>query len=133
MKYRIKQIGDMYYPQRKFLGIWWNISVETCTIRYGEIHPEKVINLCFGHLKRANAAIINFRDNYLGSFKCRGHKIATFYDDGSEQYIYVDVNNKRIYDTNSEKLCERIAEMEDERIKKKKHDKKIVLHEFTED
>ena len=93
----------------------------------------KVIALCFPSLERANRAIINYKNNYLQSFKCRKHTVISVYDETQERYYYVDLNYPRIFGDNSEKVCEEISELLDERDAKRKHDKKVVIHEFKED
>ena len=137
-KYRVKQVGKKYYPQVKKLFFWWDIEVPMCKIKYGDIYPDEIkTTLAYLSLESAVSAIKQYDYNYLGSFRCRGHKVKTFYLEQENQYIYVDMStidgHNPVYSYSSENICELISEKEDERIKKEKADKKVTIHEFTED
>ena len=137
-KYRIKQIGFNYYPQERILGIWTYLNIPTCNISYGAVTLGRTKTICCSTLANAKYAITNYDNNYLEDFKCRGHKVKTFYEEREGKYYYIDVTSTRtrstpLYSTCSEALCEQIAENEDERIKKEKANKKVTIHEFTED
>ena len=137
MKYRIKQIGDWFYAQRRILGFWRNIHVRVCSIRYDSINKKEPGCYKFRSLEHANNFIINYKNNYTRPFMCRRHMVKCFYDDESNKFVYVDMPSleTRIprYNYSSGDLCAEIANFEDARISKKKHDNKVTIHEFTED
>lgn len=134
IKYRIKQIGEKFYPQYRILGIWLNINVPTCITKFGSLYIDKhYLTLCFDSLSSAKIGIDQYENNYILTFKCRGHKVKTFYNKTNNQYVYVDmatVNERTLrYNNISERLCEEIAEYED----KLTLAKKITIHELRED
>lgn len=137
MKYRIKQIGDWFFPQRRILGFWKNIRVRVCSIRYDSITKKDPGSYRSKYLKDANSFIINYKNNYTRPFMCRGHLVKCFYDDESNKFVYVDMlsleTRRPRYNYSSGDLCVEIANFEDDRISKKKHDNKVTIHEFTED
>lgn len=137
MKYRIKQIGDWFFPQRQVLGFWRNICVRICTIHYDTFTKKDPGSCRFKYLKDANNFIINYKNNYMRPFSCRGHLVKSFYNDENNKFVYVDMlsleTRRPRYNYSSGDLCVEIANFEDDRISKKKHDSKVTIHEFTED
>lgn len=138
MKYRIKQIGDWFFPQHRILGFWRNIRVRVCTIHYSDsITKKDTGSYRFKYLKDANNFIINYKNNYIRPFMCRGHLVKCFYDDGSNKFVYIDMfsleTREPRYSYSSGDLCIKIANFEDDCINKRKHDNKVTIHEFTED
>ena len=136
-EYRIKQIGDWFYPQRRILGFWRNIYVRICSISYSNMFTKKDRGAYrFRNLENANNFIISYKNNYMRPFVCRKHLIKCFYDEANDKFVYVDVftlDTRRVrYNYSSADLCLEIANFEDDRMSKKKHDNKITIHEFTE-
>ena len=143
MQYRVKQIGDKYYPQKKRFLFWKNISVRTCSDDYyGRItnySNEKEI-LCFNSCKLATEQITNYKNNYLRTFLCLGHIVKTYFNKNNRRYYYLDVTTEKLYSDSSEQLCERITMWEEDKEKarkaakqKKIADRKVTIHEYVED
>jgi hypothetical protein len=134
IKYRVKQIGDMFYPQIRVFLFWIDISVDCCYYSYGDIRLyENPETLCCNSLEEATKALSCYIHNYLPSFTCKGYKVRTYLDRNKREYLYVAENKKAmLWDNCSEKLCEKIAEKEYERKVKEKHNKKVTIHEFNE-
>lgn len=138
MNFRIKQIGKSFFPQRKVLGFWVNLKVPLCSTRYSSLEVKTdSATLDFSSLEAATKAIINYQNNYLHNFRCRGHLIKCYYDEATDKFLYVDTNSLRErypkYSDVSEQLCERIAYDEDIRISNEKAAKKVTIHKFKED
>jgi hypothetical protein len=142
-KYRVKQIGDNFYPQRKQFLFWRNISVRTCSDDYyGRItncNNKKEV-LCFNNFKLASEQITNHKNNYLRSFLCLGHIVRTYFNKNNRNYYYVDTTTYKLYSNNSEQLCELITTWEDDRKKriqlereKRIASRKVTIHEYVED
>ena len=142
-KYRIKQIGYKYYPQKKRFLFWKNIRVRTCSYDYyGRItdtSDDKEV-LCFSTYESAVKEITNYKNNYLRSFLCLGHIVKTYFNKQNDVYYYIDITARKLYSNNSEQLCEFITaweERKEEEIKaakqKKLADKKVTIHEYVED
>jgi hypothetical protein len=142
-KYRVKQIGDKYYPQKKRLLFWKYIRVCTCSDDYyGRIttySDEKEV-LCFDSCQLASEQITNYKNNYLRSFLCLGHIVKTYFNKDNGVYYYIDMTTKKLYSDNSEQLCEFITAWEERKEKeieaakqKKLADKKVTIHKYVED
>lgn len=143
MQYRVKQIGDKFYPQKKQFLFWKNISVRTCSDDYyGRItncNNKKEV-LCLNSCQLASEQITNYKNNYLRSFLCLGHAVKTYFNKNNGTYYYVDVTTYKLYSNNSEQICELITSWEENRKKaieaarqKKIADRKVTIHEYAED
>ena len=142
-KYRVKQIGDKYYPQKKWFLFWKNIKVRTCSDDYygriTNVYNNKDV-LCFNTCESAVEQITNYKNNHLHTFSCLGHIVKTYFNKNNKAYFYVDVTTNKLYSNNSERLCELITEWEDGRKKamqlereKRIADRKVTIHEYVED
>jgi len=142
-KYRIKQIGNRYYPQKKRFLFWKNISVRACSDDYyGRItnYDNNKEVLCFDSYQVASEQITNYKNNYLRSFLCLGHIVKTYFNKNNRNYYYIDTTTYKLYSSSSEQLCELITSWEEnkERVRKKAKqkkiaDKKVTIHEYVED
>lgn len=143
MQYRVKQIGNKFYPQKKQFLFWKNISVSTCSDDYyGRIVncSNKKEVLCFDNCQLASAQITNYKNNYLRSFLCLGHIVKTYFNKNSRKYYYIDTGTHKLYSDNSEQLCELITTWEENKeraIKDAKQkriaERKVTIHEYVED
>lgn len=142
-KYRIKQVGNKYYPQKKQFLFWKNIRVRTCSDEYyGRIvncNDEKEV-LCFDNCQLASEQTTNYKNNYLRTFSCLGHIVKTYFNKNNRKYYYVDIITKVLYSDNTEQLCELITRWEEKEKKeieaakqKKIADAKVTIHEYVED
>ena len=144
IKYRIKQVGNKYYPQYKKILFWRYINVRTCVSNsYGTIinyYNEKERIYCTSY-EKANKQITNYINNYLRPFWCLGHLVKTYFNKGNSVYYYVDVvKENKLYSDNAEQICELITLWEDDRknqckIEKQKRDaaNKVIIHKYVED
>lgn len=143
MQYRVKQIGNKFYPQKKRLLFWKNISVRTCSEDYyGRVtnyDNDKEV-LCFNSCQLATEQITNYKNNYLRTFLCLGHIVKTYFNKNNRQYYYLDVTTEKLYSDSSERLCELITMWEEDKEKarkaakqKKIADRKVTIHEYVED
>lgn len=143
IKYRIKQIGNKYYPQKKRFLFWKNISVRTCSDDYyGRITDcdnDKEV-LCFDSCQFASEQIANYKNNYLRSFLCLGHIVKTYFNKNNKNYYYVDTTTYKLYSDSSEQICELITSWEERKKKemeaakqKRIADRKVTIHEYVED
>lgn len=142
-KYRIKQVGNNYYPQKKQFLFWKNIRVCTCSDDY----YGRAINtndnqyvLCFNNYEYAVKQITNYKNNYLRNFLCLGHVVKTYFNKNNAVYYYVDITTRRLSSTNSEQLCELIVTWEEDKKKvteaekrRKIAERKVTIHEYVED
>lgn len=143
MEYRVKQIGDKFYPQKKQFLFWKNIKVRTCSDDYyGRItkYDNKKQVLCLNNCQLATEQITNHKNNYLRTFLCLGHVVKTYFNKNNGKYYYLDVTTEKLYSDNSEQLCELITTWEDDRKKKIRlekeqriADRKVTIHEYVED
>lgn len=143
MQYRVKQIGDKFYPQKKQFLFWRNISVRTCSDDYyGRITDcsNKKEVLYFDSRQLASEQITNYKNNYLRSFLCLGHIVKTYFNKNNGNYYYVDTTTYYLYSNNSEQLCEFITTWEDDRKKKIQLERekriasrKVTIHKYVED
>ena len=133
LKYRIKQIGNIFYPQkRSFFFFWKNLTVPKCRL-YDfpdfSTYSNTFITLAATSLFEAKTVLINYDNNYLRSFLCKGTIIKTYYDPERNKYFYVDINSKDSrYSDNAEKICEIVAEYRE----KEKKSRKVTIHEYRE-
>ena len=143
MQYRVKQIGNKFYPQKKRFLFWKNISIRTCSDDYyGTIvkySNEKEV-LCFNSCQLASEQITNYKNNYLRSFVCLGHIVKTYFSKNNKNYYYIDTTTYKLYSDNSEELCELITAWEEDKKKaikaakqKKIADRKVTIHKYVED
>lgn len=143
MKYRVKQIGDKFYPQKKLLLFWRGIRVRTCSYnRYSSditSYSNDKTPLRFTSLDFANKQITNYINNYLRSFWCLGHRIKSYFCTNNDTYYYIDTTTDAVFSDNSEQVCERVMcweELESARRKKEKQEKqesrKVTIHEYVE-
>lgn len=141
-KYRVKQVGDKYYPQKKRFLFWKNISVRTCSDDYyGRItncDNNKEV-LCFNSYQLASEQITNYKNNYLRSFLCLGHIVKTYFNKNNKNYYYVDTTTYKLFSDSSEQICEFITAWEEhnkrarkEAKQKKIADRKVTIHEYVE-
>ncbi len=143
-KYRVKQIGNEYYPQKRLLLFWRKIRV--CTCSYNKYrnditsYSDEKTSLCFASLDFANKQIANYINNYLRPFWCLGHRIKSYFCTDNNTYYYIDTASYRVFSDNSEQLCEGIAYLkEQEKNKrekekqKKRESKRVTIHEYVED
>ena len=138
-EYRIKQIGNKFYPQKKSFLFWKNIRVYMCTTRYGDItvygRSKKV--LCLNLIDDAKRALRRYKNNYLGSFVVKGHLVKTFYNEYNNDFVYIDMltvdqgNTK--YSNSSGDLCAWIGDYEYQLKRKREIETKVTIHEFRED
>ena len=121
MKYRIKQIKNTYYLQKKLLLFWKYIRVRTWDSSFRVIENGKML-LRFKNLESAKEELNNYRNNYLRPFICLGHIIKTYFDAEHFLYYYIDIHHckDKIYSTSSERVCELIFEYEES--------KKPIIH-----
>lgn len=143
IKYRVKQIGNNFYPQKKRFLFWTNISVRTCSDDYyGRItnyNNNKEV-LCFNSCQLATEQITNYKNNYLRSFLCLGHVVKTYFNKNNKNYYYIDTTTYKLYSNNSEQICELITSWEENKKKaietarqKKIANKKVTIHKYVED
>ena len=127
MKYRIKQIGDTFYPQQKKLLFWKNIKIITC---YKHSYDDELTidnwnaTLREPSLKKAIQTLNSYINNYLKPFKCCGHNIITALDIYTATYYYIDEVNR--YSDSSEEICLMVAEVE----RSKKESKRVTIHKL---
>lgn len=143
IKFRIKQIGDKFYPQQKRFLFWHYINVRTCSTNYsGSInsYDNDKQRLSFRGQHTANEQVKNYIDNYLRTFVCLGHIIKTYFNPHDHTYYYIDVSTDKLYSTNSEAICEMVSDWEERKEKervlykqKKKAAKKVTIHKYVED
>lgn len=143
MEYRVKQIGDKFYPQKKQFLFWKNISVCTCS----EDYYGRITNICDDKevlysttYESAVKQITNYKNNYLRKFLCLGHVVKTYLNKKSNIYYYIDSTTKKLYCYNSEQLCELIMDWEEDKRKaieaakqKEIADRKVIIHKYVED
>ena len=142
MKYRVKQIGNKYYPQKKQFLFWKNIKVRICfDDYYGKFVncSNKKETLCFDNCQLANEQITNYKNNCLRSFLCLGHIVKTYFNMANKKYYYFDVITYKLYSDNSEQICELITSWEENRKKKieaakqkRIADRTVTIHEYAE-
>jgi len=142
-KYRIKQVGKNYYPQKKRFLFWKNIRVRTCSTNYYnrivDTNDKKYV-LCFDTYGSAVKQITNYKNNYLRNFLCLGHLVETYFDKNDKVYYYVDITTRKLSSNNSEQLCELITTWEEDKKKaieaerrRKIANRKVTIHEYVED
>lgn len=108
-KYRIKQIGYKYYPQKKYFLFWRNIKIYECSC----IESDNSITLYGKYIHKSNNLehvkkfIKDYKDLYLHPFFVKWHLVKTFYDWHNEKFYYVDTTTGFFSDC-SETLCEKI-------------------------
>ena len=143
MQYRVKQIGNKYYPQKKWFLFWKNIKARTCLEDYyGRIidYRNEKEALCFNSCELATKQITNYKNNYLRTFLCLGHIIKTYFNKNNKRYYYFDTTTNKLYSDSAEQLCELIITWEDDKKKKAQlekekrvADKKVTIHKYVED
>ena len=128
-KYRIKQIGNMYYPQKKVLFFWKYIDILKCYIYKSEhkisLCDNTIIRLSGNSLESAINKINEYDTNYLKPFVCCNLLIATYIDEASGVYYYAA--SETLFSDSSEQLCEKISEYK----RKQKESKKVIIHEYS--
>lgn len=130
IKYRVKQIGNIFYPQKKVLLFWKDIKIHSCERNRHSLtlHTGTRV-LCSASLEGAVNDINNYKNNYLRPFVCCGHVIKTFLDRSYNTYIYVDTSDSfDIYSSSAEEVCERISVEIEEEKKRKRNAKKVIIH-----
>ena len=128
-KFRIKQIGDKFYPQiRKFLS-WKNIYITTITLgcHYCSIFEEKAV-LYFDTLDYAKNQFKNYLRDYVSPFKVGDHIIETCFCRENDTYYYVD-RDSGLYSKSTANLCIDVQEY----IDRQKSKSKITIHKFNMD
>lgn len=132
-KYRIKQVGNLFYPQKKVL-FWTNIYVPGCDYHGNRLVINKnPILLVFNSLSDAERELKNYIDNYLHSFVVKGHVVCSYYDPDYDHYYYRSEKVTNIVSDSSEQVVEQIGQYEYKRKKEKERANKVTIHEFRQD
>ena len=94
-KFRIKQIGDKYFPQKKVL-FWRYIRVRKCMIGLdGIMYPDDERHRVFSnYMPDIKKFIDDYRNFYLHPFFVKNHLIKTYYDSRHKKFYYIDTNTK---------------------------------------
>lgn len=131
IKYRVKQIGKLFYPQKKVLLFWKYIKIHSCERnRYYSLTLHAGTRILHStSLEGAVNDINNYKNNYLRPFVCCGHVVKTFLNTNDNTYMYVDTSDDfDIYSSSAEEVCERISVEIEEEKKRKKDAKKVTIH-----
>lgn len=143
MQYRVKQIGDKFYPQKRLLLFWRKIRVRICSYNNYRADITSYSNekesLCFTSLDSANKQITNYINNCLRPFWCLGHRVKSYFCANNYTYYYLDTTTYQVFSDNSEQVCERIMSWEErennirkKQKQKKRESKKVTIHEYVE-
>lgn len=128
-KYRIKQVGNTYYPQKKVLFFWKYLDIPKCYICKYEheiiLYDNTIIRLSGNSLESAINKINEYDTNYLKPFVCCNFLIATYIDEESDVYYYAASDT--LFSDSSEQLCEKISEYK----RKQKESKNVTIHEYS--
>lgn len=142
IKYRIKQIGNKYYPQEKKFLFWHGISIPTCREGYysNSFESTGIHELCYDSLAKAKLETTNYKNNYCPTFHCLKHTIETYLcTKDNKYYCVVDGDLRRLF-SSSELACEFVSEFEEQKKKdlalEKERLKKantVTIHKYVED
>ena len=126
-KYRIKQVGNTYYPQKKVLFFWKYLKVLRCVkSNYSNLLNlyANLVILSANNLEEAIFKTNYYDNNYLRPFMCCGCRIQTYLDIDSGKYYYAVTD--KLFSDSSEQLCEKISEYK----RNQGESKKITIHKL---
>lgn len=135
-KYRIKQIGNKYYPQYKKFLYWKYINIGRCS---KNLYSDKIINVdndlftvVCDDLKSALNFISVYKDNYLPEFKFKGFLIRSYFCEYEYKFYYIEVNQHEFSSDCSEQIFEQIMLYLEKKKESERLAKQVKIHEYTE-
>lgn len=143
-RYRIRQVGNEYYPQERLGIAWFDIYIRTCSINRFKDRVDTIGNklscIYAENLDDCQRFLSDYDDNYLDSFIYKGHHIETMYDVALRKFVYVDLRNPSLYSESSADIYLKIEAYEDaqnkakaKKKKEKKAAKQVTIHEYRKD
>lgn len=136
-KYRVKQIGNKFYPQYKKFLYWKYIKVRRC---FKDSYSDRITNVdndlftvvCY-NLKLALNFISVYKNNYLPKFKFKGFLIRSYFCEKEYKFYYIEVNQHKFSSDCSEQIFEQILLYLDEKKENERLANQVKIHAYAED